>query len=122
MNKETIISTIENRILSEHKKYSNKDIEWAKIAAHKIYAEFFSEDILTAIAGARFFNKHNETIENYAKGAYYEKFKDADISTDEFHYYNGYVIVSENELKIKFTYGPIGTDIEYDGSFITKID
>lgn len=36
-----IINSIKNRILSEHKKYANKDdMDWALIAAKKIYGNF----------------------------------------------------------------------------------
>jgi hypothetical protein len=38
--KERIIAVIESRILTEHGKYAKKmPEEWAKIAAHKIFAE-----------------------------------------------------------------------------------
>ncbi len=38
-NKERIIEVIENRILSEHRKHSKSlPDDWAKIAAHKIFA------------------------------------------------------------------------------------
>ena len=38
-NKEMFIKLIENRILSEHRKHSKSlPDDWAKIAAHKIFA------------------------------------------------------------------------------------
>lgn len=42
MNKQTKIDAIERRILDEHRKYFQHDspVEWAKIAAIKIYSMF----------------------------------------------------------------------------------
>ena len=48
MNKDTIIKLIEDRILSEYKKNSKSlPNDWAKIAAHKIFASLSENKTLT---------------------------------------------------------------------------
>ena len=47
-NKERIIEVIESRILSEHRKHSKSlPDDWAKIAAHKIFASLSENKTLT---------------------------------------------------------------------------
>lgn len=47
-NKEDIIEAIRSRLLEEHEKYAHQDeMDWARIAAHKIYSTHFSDIRIT---------------------------------------------------------------------------
>lgn len=41
--REEMIVRIARRIKDEHRKYGNRNKDWATIAAHKIYASFIKE-------------------------------------------------------------------------------
>lgn len=41
MDKKTVVNQIKSRILAEHRKH--KTLDWANIAAHKIWSDLFEE-------------------------------------------------------------------------------
>jgi hypothetical protein len=58
---------------------------------------------------------HSEIVRKFAIEKYREKFKDMKRNVGTFHAYDGYQILSENEIKINYIFG--AGDIEYNDSF-----
>ena len=95
MAKEDIIAAIKYRILEEQKKH--KDLDWAEIAARKIYATLFSQDAVE--------ENTNEMKENIlatvkdlcANFLYYDRKEDEDLSAEDLEdaVKNGIVTIDE---------------------------
>ena len=51
MENEQIIKSIKNRIISEYKKHP--DLEWAEIAARKIYSELHQPPVITSLPNGK---------------------------------------------------------------------
>jgi predicted HNH restriction endonuclease len=64
-------------------------------------------------------NKYNKIINEFAINQYNDKFGDTKNQKDSFHFYDGYEVVSDTKLLIKYKYG-IG-DMEYNDSFLIEI-
>jgi len=66
-------------------------------------------------------NKHHQKIINdFSEREYRIKFANQKASLDgTYHYYSGFEIISETQIKVKYNYGY--GDMEYTGNFIVNI-
>jgi hypothetical protein len=62
---------------------------------------------------------HEKTINDFCKSKYDEKFKDMKRDIQSYHYYDGFEIVSETKIKIKWAFGY--ADMEYNDHMIIDI-
>lgn len=62
---------------------------------------------------------HYDSVDEFARNAYHEKFKDRKRQYGTYHYYEGFEVLSPTKIKVKFQYG--AGDMEYDDSFEVDI-
>jgi len=64
--------------------------------------------------------KHMNTLDEFAREKYDERFANLKKEFGTFHGYKDYKVLSENKLEIRYIYGY--SDIEYDDFFIVEIE
>ena len=64
--------------------------------------------------------EHREIVNKFAKEAYNAKFKNEKFQEGTYHTYDTFEILSENEIRVLYTYG-FG-DYDFNGSFDIEIE
>ena len=64
--------------------------------------------------------KHRETLNNYARSKYNERFKDIKHQHGTYHSYSGFDIISETKIRVNYTYG--AGDMDFNDFFIIEFD
>ncbi len=64
--------------------------------------------------------KHREIVNKFAREAYHERFKNEKVQEGVYHQYDTFEILSENEIRVLYTYGY--GDYDFNGSFDIKIE
>lgn len=77
-------------------------------------------DILIAIKKVREVEAYYNEVDSFAKGEYDNKFQDLTFDNGSYHYYDGFVLLSDTEVKINFSYGVY--DSQYCDSFTVTIN
>ena len=62
---------------------------------------------------------YNKVVDEFARGEYNKKFEDIEYPENTYHGYDGFDVLSETEIRVKFVYG--GGDMDFNDSFIVKI-
>ena len=65
---------------------------------------------------------HHDNVERFAQELYNTKFKDMKREPGTYHGYDKFEIISENVIRVFFTYGTISGDYDYTSSFDVKIE
>lgn len=78
------------------------------------------ESIRQSIKSVLSVENHSKIIDQFARDRYLRKFPPSDgLRYGGYHRYDGYEIISERELKVKYAYG--AGDGDFDGYFIVEI-
>lgn len=62
---------------------------------------------------------HRDIVDKFARNEYKERFKGMKKQLGTYHAYSGYEVISESELKVKFSHG--AGDMDFDDYFIVEI-
>jgi hypothetical protein len=62
---------------------------------------------------------HRAVVNEFARSKYNEKFADMKRQIGTYHAYDGYDIISETKLKVKFVYG--AGDMDFNDFFIVEL-
>jgi len=65
---------------------------------------------------------HRAIINDFARSKYIEKFGNKERPLGTYHVYDGYDVISEKKLKVKYTYGVTSGDMDFDDSFIIDFE
>jgi hypothetical protein len=63
--------------------------------------------------------EHRKIVNKFARAAYDEKFKNKKSQEGAYHAYDTFEILSENKIRVKYTYG--GGDMDFNDSFNIEI-
>lgn len=75
--------------------------------------------IRKAIKKVREVETYRKEVDSFALGEYNEKFPDINFDNGKFHYYDGFELLSDTEIKVNYIYGVY--DAEYCNFFIVTI-
>lgn len=80
------------------------------------------ESIRQSIKSVLSVENHSKIIDQFARDRYLRKFPPSErdgLRYSGYHRYDGYEIISERELKVKYVYG--AGDMDFDGYFIVEV-
>ena len=79
-----------------------------------------NEEIKNSIKKIISVSEHKKNVGDFARKKYNEKFDDSELHDRTWRVYDGFEIISETQIKVKFSYG--GGDMEFSDGFIVDLD